>query len=112
MKSESVARSVLGMRRYTQVWDGAQSHRSELVRSTVGVKAVAQPAYSPELNPAEWVFEEVRRVYGCVEEKTAAVDECLSRLESDPEPVKSLVSRKWIMRNVQDLSEDYSASSG
>ena len=35
---------------------------------------VAQPAYSPELNPAERVFEEVRRwvegrVYESIEEK-------------------------------------------
>ena len=41
----------------------------------------------------------------------AAVDECLSRLESDPERVKSLVSWEWISRNVQELSGDYAASS-
>ena len=120
MKSETVARAVLGMRRYTRVralvWDGAQSHRSELVRSVVGVKTVVQPAYSPELNPAERVFEEARRwvegrVYGSLEEKMAAVDEYLSRLESDPERVKSLVSWDWIRWNVQELSEDYTASS-
>ena len=64
MKSESVARPVRGMRRYTQVWDGAQSHRSELVRIVVGVKAVVQPAQSPGLSPAERVFEEVHRWVG------------------------------------------------
>ena len=47
MKSETVARAVLGMRRYTQVWDGARSHRSELVRSVVGVETIVEPAYSP-----------------------------------------------------------------
>ena len=120
MSSVNLTRAVLSMRRYTQVralvWDGAGSHRSELVRSVVGVKTIVQPAYSPELNPAERVFEEVRRwvegrVYGSVEEKMAAVDKCLSRLESDPERVKSLVSWEWIRRNVQGLSEDYTASS-
>ena len=120
MKSETVVRAVLGMKRYTQVralvWDGARSHRSELVRSVTGVKMIVQPAYSPELNPAERVFEEVRRwvegrVYESLEEKTAAVDECLSRLESDPERVKSLVSWEWIRWNVQELSEDYEPSS-
>ena len=40
---------------------------------------VVQPAYSPELNPAERVFEEVRRwvegrVYGSIEEKVEAVN--------------------------------------
>lgn len=53
-----------------------------------------------------------RELYASLEEKTAAVDECLSKLESDPERVKSLVSWEWIMRNVQGLSEDYAASSG
>ena len=47
MKSETVVRAVLGMRRYTQVralvWDGARSHRSELVRSVAGVKTIVQP---------------------------------------------------------------------
>ena len=80
------------------------------------MKTIVQPPYSPELNPAERVFEEVRRwvegrVYESLEEKTAAVDECLSRLESDPERVKSLVSWEWIRRNLQGLSEDYAASS-
>ena len=105
MKSETVARAVLGVRRHTQVralvWDGARSHRSELVRSVVGVNTVVQPAYSPELNPAERVFEEIRRwvegrMYGSVEEKMAAVNDCLSKLESDPERVKSLVGWEWI----------------
>ncbi len=116
MRSESVARAVLGMRRHTQVralvWDGAQSHRIELVKSVAGVKTIVQPAYSP----AERVFEEVRRwvegrVYGCIEEKMTAVDECLSGLESDPERVRSLVSWEWIRRNVQRLSDDYAALS-
>ena len=55
MDSETVARAVVGMRRHTQVralvWDGASSHRSEWVRSVVGVTTVVQPAYSPRVEP-------------------------------------------------------------
>ncbi len=120
MKSETVARAVLSVRRHRKVralvWDGARSHRSELVKSIVGVKTIVQPAYSPELNPVERVFEEVRRwvegrVYGSIEEKVAAVNACLSGLESDTERVKSLVGWEWIKRNVQGLPEYYTASS-
>ena len=80
------------------------------------MKTIVQPAYSPELKPAERVFEEIRRwvegrMYGSLEEKMAAADECLSRLDSDPERVKSLVSWDWIRRNVQGLSEACGASS-
>ena len=78
----------------------------------VGVKTMTRPPYSPESNPAEDVRRWVGgRVYGRVEEKAAAVDKCLSRLESYPERVKSLVSWEWIMRNVQGQSEDHAASS-
>lgn len=44
MDPETVARAALGMRRHTQVralvWDGARNHRSEWVRSVVGVATV------------------------------------------------------------------------
>ena len=39
------------------------------------------------------------RAYGSIDEKVKDVDDCLSRLESKPERVKSLVRRKWIKRN-------------
>ena len=112
MRSETVARALMGLRRHTQVralvWDGARSHRSELVRNISGIEAVVQPAYSPELNPAERVFEEVRRwvegrVYGSIEEKVEAVNAYLGKLESDPERVRSLTAWEWIRRNVQTL---------
>ena len=120
MRSLTVARALLGLRRHTQVralvWDGARSHRSELVRNVSGVKTVVQPAYSPELNPAERVFEEVRRwvegrVCGSIEEKMEAVNAYLSRLESDPQRVRSLTGWEWIRRNVQTLRENYATSS-
>ena len=120
MRSETVARALLGLKRHPPVralvWDGARSHRSEWGRNVSGVKTVVQPAYSPELNPAERVFEEVRRwvegrVYGSIEEKMAAVNAYLSKLESDPERVRSLTGWEWIRKNVQGLREDYAASS-
>ena len=42
------------------VWDGAPSHRGKLM-GQLGFGRISLPAYSPELNPAEGVFEEVRR---------------------------------------------------
>ena len=40
------------------VWDHAAFHK---VVGEVGLRRIYQPPYSPELNPAERVFEEVRR---------------------------------------------------
>jgi transposase len=68
------------------VWGHATSHRGKVV-GEVGLRRIYQPPYSPELNPAERVFEEVRRwVEGCryerIEAKKAAVEEVLRRLEA------------------------------
>ena len=90
MRSERIAEAVNGLRHGTDVgalvWDGARGHRSRLV-DVVGLPTIVQPAYSPELNPAERVFEEVRRwvegrIYGSIEEKVEAVNAYLRELES------------------------------
>ena len=64
MRSDRIAAAVNGLKQGAEVealvWDGARGHRSQLVE-TVGLPTVVQPAYSPELNPAERVFEEIRR---------------------------------------------------
>lgn len=119
MKSDRIAAAVNGLKRGTDmealVWDGARGHRSRLVE-VVGLPTVVQPAYSPELNPAERVFEEARRwvegkVYGSVEEKMAAVDAYLRRLESDPSRVRSLAGWDWIDKAIDGLPSCHAAYS-
>lgn len=90
------------------VWDGAPSHRAKRVRG-VGIKLVPLPPYSPELNPAERVFEEVRRAvegrrYGTIEAKMAAVERELAELAADPAQVRSLAGWSWVQEAVQCLS--------
>ena len=119
MKSDRIAAAVNGLKRGTDmealVWDGARGHRSRLVEA-VGLPTVVQPAYSPELNPAERVFEEIRRwvegrVYGSVEEKMAAVDAYLRRLESDPGRVRSLAGWDWVTEAIDGLPSYHTARS-
>jgi transposase len=69
------------------VWGHGAFHKAKVV-GEVGLRRIYQPPYSPELNPAEGVFEEVRRwVEGCryerIEAKKAAVEEVLRRLEAE-----------------------------
>lgn len=83
-----------GMEVATVVWDGARSHRHEMVRG-VGLPLIGLPSHSPELNPAERVFEEVRRwiegkVYPSLEHKVAAVAAYPTELESDPKRLQAL----------------------
>jgi DDE superfamily endonuclease len=82
------------------VWDGASGHRGAEVRQ-VGVTVVQQPPAAPELQPAERVFEELRRavegtVYASLEEKVAAVERELQALAADPARVQRLAGWAWI----------------
>ena len=91
------------------VWDGASSHRDDAVRA-VGVPLVGLPPYSPELNPAERLFEEVRRhveghVYATLADKVAAVEAFLEELDADPARVRSLCGWDWINAAITTLPE-------
>ncbi len=82
------------------VWDGASGHRGAEVRQ-VGMTLVQQPPAAPELQPAERVFEELRRVvegevYATLDEKVAAVERELQALAADPERVRRLAGWAWI----------------
>jgi transposase len=75
---------------------------------------IGLPPYSPQLNPAERVFQEVRRaiegkVYATLEDKMTAVAEFLRELEAEPERVRSLTWWDWIKTAVQQLSINYAA---
>tara|TARA_Y100000310_G_scaffold216932_1_gene218017 strand:- start:21 stop:527 length:507 start_codon:yes stop_codon:yes gene_type:complete len=111
MKAEMVGAAVNGLKQQTEVaalvWDGAPSHRDQRVHG-LGLPLIALPPYSPELNPAERVFEEVRRwiegkVYRSIEDKVEAVEAFLTEFESDPNRVRGLAGWKWIDEAVQHL---------
>ena len=102
------ATELLGMVRAVQqqtdlaalVWDGAPSHREVRVQA-LGVPLIGLPPYSPELNPAERFFEEVRRAvegepYTSLDEKVAAVQRVLEEWDADPDRLRSLCGWQWI----------------
>lgn len=117
MVGEQMVSAIGGLQKHTEVatvvWDGAPGHRDEWVRE-LGMPLIALPPYSPELNPAERVFEEIRRqiegkVYATRDEKIKAVQNFLTDLESDPERVRSLTWWDWIEAAVQGLQVTYAA---
>lgn len=82
------------------IWDGAASHRARLVRD-IGVPLITQPPAAPELNPAERVFEELRRAvegrtYASLAEKMAVVERELAALAADPHRLRRLTAWAWI----------------
>ena len=82
------------------VWDGAGVHRGQVLTKLPGQRII-QPAYSPELNPAERIFQEIRRaiegiVYPSLLDKRHAVDDFLTKLANDPDRIKQLCFWSWI----------------
>jgi hypothetical protein len=109
------ATELLGMVRAVQqqtdlaalVWDGAPSHREERV-AALGLPLIGLPPYSPELNPAERFFQEVRRAvegepYATLDDTGAAVQAVLEEWDADPDRVRSLCDWQWIADAAQTL---------
>ena len=91
----------------TIIWDRAGGHRG-LAYQDVSVKRIEQPPYSPELNPAERVFEYLRgkvegKVYGTIAAKQQAVEAELKALIAGPERIRSLTGWDWIRQSVAGL---------
>ncbi len=87
------------------VWDGAPAHKARCIRA-LPTKQVSLPAYSPELNPAERVFEEVRRhvegrIYDSLAAKQDAVETYLRELAADPGRVTRLCGWAWLTHALQ-----------
>jgi hypothetical protein len=82
------------------VWDNAPSHRDDEI-TDLDLAFVGLPPYSPELNPAERLFEEVRRhvegrVYATLDDKVAEVQAFLEELDADPARIRRLCGWDWI----------------
>jgi hypothetical protein len=103
MKKEAIAAVVGEWQRAglgAVVWDGAAGHRARMVRE-IGLPLVTQPPAAPELNPAERVFQELRRAvegrtYPTIEAKMAAVEHELQALAADPDRLRRLTGWAWI----------------
>jgi len=89
----------------TMVIDGAPSHRSKDLRVPDNMALVRLPGYSPELNPAERLWEELRekefanRVFDSLGAAIAQAARGLKRLESHPAFLRSLTGWDWILRS-------------
>ena len=78
------------------VWDGAGFHTSRSLIVPKNVTLVQLPPYSPELNPQENVWDEMREkwfgnaVFRDMDAVEARMVQALRALESDPKKIKSL----------------------
>ena len=83
------------------VWDNAPTHRPVMHRQIEGLTLIALPSYSPELNPAERFFEEIRRAtanvtFENIQEQEKVIEKAILSYINDEEKLKQLVGYKWI----------------
>ncbi len=82
------------------ILDGAGAHRSERVSCGAMSKEVLPP-YSPELNPVERFFQELRRelknkVYESYKQVEQAVEDLFKKYLANPVAVKKLTNFHWL----------------
>lgn len=84
------------------VLDGASSHKAKDLKLPENIRLLPLPAYSPELNPQEHVWDEVRekefpnRVFELLNAVTTQLKRGLRRLASQPDVLRSLTNWPWI----------------
>ena len=93
---------------FTLVWDHAKAHKSAAKRLPDGMSFIPLPPDSPELNPVERFFQELRRkianrLFSSLEELESALSEAMEEYFQDTEKVKQLCAYPWIIEQVQGM---------
>ena len=84
------------------VLDGASSHKSKDLIIPDNVSLIPLPPYSPELNPAEQIWNILRRdyfanrVFDCLEAATNQAEHGLAEMAADKLAVRKLTNWPWI----------------
>jgi len=113
MKAEALWPTIAGLQEMGildgLVWDNAPSHRDHDI-TALDLALVGLPPYSPELNPAERLFEEIRRrfegrVYATLDDKLAEVQAFLEELDADPPRIRRLCGWDWINAAIASLPQ-------
>jgi len=85
------------------VLDGAGWHQSESLQLPPNLRLLRLPPYSPELNPVEHLWDELRekrfhnRVFDSLDALEDHLATALRDLELDHQRVRSIVAWPWIM---------------
>jgi transposase len=86
------------------ILDGASSHRAKDLDLPPHMHLEALPPYSPELNPQEHIWDELRekefpnRVFESMEGVVAQLKSGLKKLSKQPAVIRSITNWPWIKR--------------
>jgi transposase len=88
------------------VFDNAPSHRPKIVRARARMTCIYLPPYSPELNPVERFFGEMRkvtanRIFKTLEEQEALIEEAVKQYSLNEKKMKRLTGYGWIKEQIR-----------
>lgn len=91
------------------VWDNAPCHRPLVLHTIPGLIAVFLPPYSPQLNPCERFFEELRKatanqIFKTIEEQEIVIEKKLNALADDIDGMKRLLGYEWILTQCPEVN--------
>lgn len=90
------------------VLDGAGWHKSKEIELAENMRTMFLPPYSPELNPQEHVWDELRekffhnRAFDSLDALETHLEEALRSLESSPQRMRSIAGWDWIINSVSN----------
>jgi len=86
--------------------DQAGWHKSKSLRVPENIELAYLPPYSPELNPQEQIWDELRekffgnKLFKTLEAVMDAATKGLQAMERSPERLKNIAHRDWILNSV------------
>ena len=94
--------------RILMVLDGAGWHQSESLRLPTNLRLLKLPPYSPELNPVEHLWDELREKFFCnkvfdsIDSLENHLEAVLRNFELDHRRVHSIVAWPWIVNSIMN----------
>ena len=90
------------------VWDGAPFHKLKALREIDGITLVPLPAYSPQLNPTERLFGELRKttantIFATIDEQEQAIEKKIIHYFNHPDELQRLTGYDWILEQCKEV---------
>lgn len=90
------------------IWDRAPFHRKKSLAEIEGISIIELPAYSPQLNPVERFFEELRkitanRIFANLKEQTKLISQAIISFSEDSKAIKKLTAYPWIIQQYMEV---------
>jgi transposase len=91
------------------VFDNAPSHRPACIHHREKLTCIFLPPYSPELNPAERFFGEVRKstantIFESIEAQEEVIGAYVKKLAADESRMRQLLGYEWILEQWKGVS--------